>query len=339
MSHGDIRILSAGEVGALLEGREVEVIRAVQAAYEAHATGASALPHSTFLRFPDHPRNRIIALPAYLGADFEVAGVKWIASFPENRALGLERASAVVIVNSARTGRPEAILEGSLISARRTAASAALAAWHLHSGQRADRAGLIGCGVINMEVARFLLSVFPELERLVVFDASADQARRFKQTCQDRFPEVEVDVARDVASVFGAATLFSIATTALEPHIDDLAACGQGSTILHVSLRDLAPRVILSCDNVVDDPDHVCRAGTSLHLAEQIAHDRAFIRCTLADITRGVAPARADPDRIAVFSPFGLGVLDLAVARLVLDRALAENRGTVMRSFLPESEH
>jgi 2,3-diaminopropionate biosynthesis protein SbnB len=335
MSGGDISILTAPEVQTLLAGRENDVMAVVQAAYEAHAVGESALPHSSFLQFPDNAGDRIIALPAYLGKGFDVAGIKWIASFPDNRAAGLERASAVVIVNSARTGRPEAILEGSIISAQRTAACAALAARHVHHEEVVTHVGLIGCGLINQQIVSFLRVVFPRISTLTIFDSFVDQAQRFRESCEDRFPGAEVIIARDVNEVFENASLVSLATTAAQPHIHDLSSCAPGSTLLHISLRDLAPQVILSNDNIVDDPDHVCRAATSVHLAEQLIGHRRFIRCTLADITQGHAPARSAPDNIAIFSPFGLGVLDLAVSKLVLDRAHAEGRGTVIRSFLP----
>src|SRR5690349_5737256 len=185
MAAGDIRILRAGEVRALLAGRELELIQTVRAAYEAHGRGASSLPHSTFLRFPDDNRNRIIALPAYLGGDDAIAGVKWIASFPGNHERGIERASAVVIINSVETGLPEAILEGSLISASRTAASAALAAQYLHADRPVDMIGLIGCGVINFTIARFLLAVFPAITTFVLFDTNAQQAQQFALRCQE----------------------------------------------------------------------------------------------------------------------------------------------------------
>ncbi|MDP9120791.1 MAG: 2,3-diaminopropionate biosynthesis protein SbnB, partial [Acidobacteriota bacterium] len=128
-------ILRGGEIRQLLDGREGEVMAAVERAYLTHGRGESSLPHSTFLRFPNDDANRIIALPAYLGGGFETAGMKWIASFPGNVRQGMARASAVLILNSARTGLAEAILESSLISARRTAAGAALAAEVLRRGQ------------------------------------------------------------------------------------------------------------------------------------------------------------------------------------------------------------
>jgi len=335
MRDGDIAILRGSEVRAVLAGRELELIQAVRIAYETHGDGDSSLPHSTFLPFPGQPRDRIIALPAYLGGACRIAGVKWVSSFPDNLHLGVDRASAVVILNSPQTGRPEAVLEGSVISAKRTAASAALAAQCLLSGSQVGRVGMIGCGLINFEIARFLLAVLPEAETFVLFDKDEARAKQFEN--KKIFDGVAVEIAKDVKAVLHNCPLISIATTALTPHIGELRQCPRQSAILHISLRDLTPEVILSCDNVVDDIDHVCRAQTSVHLAQQLVGHRKFIRCTLADILRGRAPARNGSETFSVFSPFGLGVLDLAVGKLVRDLALQQGLETVIGSFLPGS--
>jgi N-[(2S)-2-amino-2-carboxyethyl]-L-glutamate dehydrogenase len=109
----------------------------------------------------------------------------------------------------------------------------------------------------------------------------------------------------------------------------------QRSTISHISLRDLSPEVILSCENVVDDVDHVCRASTSVHLAEQLAGSRDFINCTLASLLLGESAARRNPDGVVVFSLFGLGILDLALSKFVCERAAGMGLGSVIPSFFP----
>jgi ornithine cyclodeaminase len=334
MPRDDLLILSGAQVRSLLRDRENEVLQAVELAYLQHARGDTSVPHSTFLRFPDNVRDRIIALPAYLGGDGALAGVKWIASFPANHERGLDRASAVLILNSVETGVPEAVFEGSVISAQRTAASAALAAKHIVA-ERPSSIGVIGCGLINFEVLRFLRIPFLP-ETVVLLDTGRERAIRFAERLKVILPEARTVIVRDVADVLRGAPLVSIATTASEPHIQNLSACPPGATILHLSLRDLSVSSILSSDNVVDDVDHVCRAKTSVHLAEESTGNRDFIRCTLGEILTGQKPARKDRDGTVIFSPFGLGILDLAVGRLVRDLAARADIGSRIESFLPE---
>lgn len=337
MLNDDILILKGNEVASLLEGHELEIIQAVRKAYEAHGRGDDSLPHSTFLRFPHDASARIIALPAYLGNDVQTAGIKWIASFPSNLEKGMDRASAVIILSSIATGRPEAIIEGSVISAQRTAASAALAAQILHKDKSETHLGLVGCGLISFEIARFILASRPEIRSLIIYDKDPQRAIQFKENCHWRFGPVEIQIAEDIPTVFKSSCLISLATTAVKPHIFDLSDCKPGTTILHISLRDISPDQIIFCDNVVDDVDHVCRAETSVHLAEQLVSNRNFMRCTLADVLLGAAGARKNGNGVTIFSPFGLGILDIAVSKFVHRLALNEGRGTVIQSFLPDS--
>lgn len=331
-----ILILNGNETLSVLQGRELDVVQLIGDAYKAHAAGESMLPHSSFLRFPADDRNRIIALPAYLGDGFHLAGIKWIASFPGNHDRGMERASAVIILNSAETGRPRAIIEGSVISAKRTAASAALAAKVLHA-EPAACVGMIGCGPINFEVIRFIMATMPGVESLLIYDKHIDKAEHFRDKCLTLSDRLSIEIAPDAATVLANCSLSTLATTAGTPHIQQLPPAAGKRTILHVSLRDFAPEIIVSSDNVVDDVDHVCRAQTSLHLAEQLTGQRDFIRCSLGELLLGRAAAPNPAHQTTIFSPFGLGILDLALADFVFRQGIKQDLGVAMNSFFPEA--
>jgi 2,3-diaminopropionate biosynthesis protein SbnB len=323
-------MISSAEVAEILSGRETDLIDIVRDAYIQHERGQSAVPHSIFLRFPDDTQNRIIGLPAYLGGDDPVCGMKWDASFPGNLAIGLQRASATILLNSVRTGRLLAVIEGSLISAKRTAASAALAA-RLLADQQNDGVTLVGCGVINLEVLR-------TISQVTLFDRDRDRAVEFARACEEVAPSVRVRVADDAGQAMAAHSLVCFATTALQPHTH-LSACRPGATVvLHLSLRDVQPEAILGCQNVVDDADHVCREGTSLYLAEQMTGNRGFIAASIGAILSAPESFHRDPGRIRVFSPFGLGILDLAVARFVWQAAKQRNLGLELHDFQPSPD-
>lgn len=82
-------VIGAGDIADETDRHRPELVEVVRAAYLVHDAGQSSNPHSSFLRFPHQDRSRIISLPAYLGGEFEVAGNKWIASFPDNTQHGL----------------------------------------------------------------------------------------------------------------------------------------------------------------------------------------------------------------------------------------------------------
>jgi 2,3-diaminopropionate biosynthesis protein SbnB len=325
MSGAELLVLGADQVTALLRDREAEVVDAVTRAYAAHGRGETVVPHSSFLRLPDG-LNRFIALPAHLGDAPASVGLKWIASFPGNLARGLERASGLVVLSCGLTGRPRAVLEASVVSGKRTAASAALAARLLH-GSPPDAVGLLGCGAINFETLRFLVHVWPSIAKVVVSDVDGERAARFAARCRAAFAGVRPEVASDAAALLSSAPIVSIDTTAMRPHLDVLDP-RVVETVLHLSLRDLTPRVILAADNVTDDIDHVCRAETSLHLAANEVGHRDFVSRSVPRILIGAEPGGRRHDRVTIFSPFGLGILDLAVAELVCERAAAEDVGT-----------
>ena len=79
-------VISGTQVQRALQGREKQLVDLTETAYQLHSAGDSVNPASYFLRFPDRPADRIIALPASLGGRFRVEGLKWISSFPGNVA-------------------------------------------------------------------------------------------------------------------------------------------------------------------------------------------------------------------------------------------------------------
>jgi ornithine cyclodeaminase len=330
-------LLTGDEIHELLRGRETEILETVKLAYMTCDRGNAVMPDNSYLRFPGKEKERIIAKIAYLGEGFEAAGIKWISSFPENIARNIERASAALILNSVETGRPTAVLEGSIISAKRTAASAALAAACLWQQQEVWSVGLIGCGLINFETLRFLVSCFPGISQASLYDLSPDRARQFQARVSRSWPALKTRLGSSFEETVDQSQILSLATTAVTPHVESLQYGDDERLILHLSVRDLAPEIILEADNVVDDVDQVCSNATSLHLAEgQVGH-RGFIRCTLGEVLNGCAPARAENSRATIFTPFGLGALDVAVGELARSLALRDGAGQEIPGFFPKA--
>ena len=328
-------VISGAQVQRALQGQEQEIVELVEATYRLHGVGDSVNPPSYFLRFPDRPSSRIIALPASIGGHIGVDGLKWISSFPENVAAGVPRASAVLILNDHDTGYPFACLESSIISATRTAASAALAAdWLSRSRPRPTRVGFFGVGLIARYIHTFLAGTGWSFDEIGVHDLSADSAAGFRGYLEQLGTAGQVTVHDSAEKLIRSSDLVIFATVAAQPHVSDLSWFEHNPVVLHVSLRDLAPQILLASTNVVDDVEHCLKANTSPHLVEQLTGNRDFLLGTLDDVMAG--RVRVSADRPVIFSPFGLGVLDLAVGKYVYDRVVSSGDLHIIDDFFHE---
>lgn len=320
------RVLHSASVQEVFDAHLADVQQVVRAAYLRYAAGFSVNPASHFLRFPDHPRDRIIALPARdRNERADRAGIKWISSFPGNVEAGLPRASAVIILNDMGTGFPIACLEASAISAARTAASAALAARVLHPTTEGQVLGIVGCGPIARAVHQHLRADGWSFREIVLVDLVPARAEAFRAGLEE-----DVRIVPSVQDALDAADLMLFATTAAEPHFLDADGVHPRHTILHLSLRDLGVGVLHRAQNIVDDPAHAIRESTSLGLAVE-RYGAELIAGTLAQVISAEVPA--DPHRPRIFSPFGLGVLDLAVAGFVYDHAVRAGTAIEVHDF------
>ena len=215
---------------------------AVEAAYRLHTCGNTFNPDSYFLRYPERPSARIIALPAHLGSTkFKERGVKWISSFPENRVSNLARASAVLILNDARPDIPWPVLEASLISATRTAASAA---WRqsIFTNPFEGTLGVVGTGVIARTTVEWLLFRNWKFHKISLYDVDRKEAERFGKWLRDQH-NLKADIQDRLEGAISDCSLILFTTTALAPYLSDEKLLKHCPTVLHLSLRDICVNV------------------------------------------------------------------------------------------------
>jgi 2,3-diaminopropionate biosynthesis protein SbnB len=321
-------------VKRVIDANKKQVFAAVEAAYRLHDSGGTVNPDSYFLRYPGNPNTRIIALPAHLGGEVQKSGIKWISSFPENRANNLARASAVLILNDASTGYPLACLEASLISATRTAASAALAAEYISPNPFEGTLAVIGTGMIARTTVEWLLFRNWEFRKIKLYDVEHTEAEHFSKWLRDQC-NLSAQIQDCLEDATSDSSLILFTTTAPDPYLADKELFAQSPTILHLSLRDICVNVILASQNIVDDVDHCLKAKTSLHLTEIETGNRNFVSGSLVDVLE--KRFKLDHQRPRIFSPFGLGVLDVAVGNFVLEAAKSSGEAIELPEFFSNS--
>jgi alanine dehydrogenase len=166
---GSIRYLSRADVKALLPPY-AQRVRFAEDAYRLLAAGRVELPPKPAV----HPRHDafIHAMPTYV-RDLDVAALKWIAGYPQNRRRGLPYISGLLIVNDGATGEVIGILDAREITAVRTAAATGAVIKHFApEGWRS--VALIGCGEQGRYHARMVEALYPRAS-LAAYDRHRDR--------------------------------------------------------------------------------------------------------------------------------------------------------------------
>jgi ornithine cyclodeaminase/alanine dehydrogenase len=259
-------------------------------------------------------------MPAYLGG---AAGVKWVNSHPENPARHkLPSVMGVYILSDPATARPLAVMDATLLTAYRTGAAAGVATRHL--AEKPPRSvGFVGCGV----QARYLLdahrALYADLE-LIMSDRSPEAAQRFAAEAGGRAGTASEAAACDVicTSTPSRAPVVQAGWVRPGAHINAMGADAPGK-------QELDPALLAGGRVFVDDMDQASESGEVNVPLHRGGFARTQIAGTLGQVIAGKVPARLPGEStITIFDSTGLAVQDVALARVLLDTAIARGVGT-----------
>lgn len=295
--------------------------------FRCHARGDFTQPPSLHLKRDDcpHVADRIFGLGAHLGGAFGVEGIKWIASAHGNHQLGLPRANGVIVLNDDETRLPLCVMEGTLVSAMRTAIVQVIACRYL-AREDASSLGLVGCGRIGGLTLMALCAAFPGLKDVRAYDLDPERAARFQAHMAGL--GVNLSVADSPAGAVADADVSIASTTASEPYLG--ADCFKaGSVFLNVSLMDPTYDMVLAADKIVVD-DRVQSLASNRVLARVVREGLMSaddIHAELGQIVCGEKSGRESPEERIFFNPFGMAIEDLALAHSLYKRASTEGIG------------
>jgi len=316
MINSNFKLIKGGAIYSFLSEIIPQAMCIIKETYLAHEEEKTINPNSYFLRFPDKPSARIIALPAALNFGEKVSGIKWISSYPENVQRGFQRASAIIILNDYETGYPTALLEGSVISAMRTACSAVLAAEYIVSKQKyIDVLGFIGNGLISKYIFSCFIKNGWKIKKINLFDLDKNSTKKIYNFITSEY-RGDIEVVNSYENLIQSSDVIVCATTAAMPYIMDFSLFKHNPVVLNVSLRDIDADIILRSNNIVDDVEHVLNEKTGPDLAFKKSNNKNFINGTIADLL--LKKIKLNLNKPTIFSPMGMGILDIAIANYIV---------------------
>jgi alanine dehydrogenase len=293
-----------------------EVIPVVEKAFKELTEGKGAMPSKVYLTVKD---GDFRAMPAALPG---AAGMKWVNVHPGNPLKGLPTVMAVLIYNDPATGYPLAIMDATESTAFRTAATSAIASKYL-ARKNSKTLGIVGAGrqASTHIMAHRLIFDFKEIR---VFDISSEAVASLIKG----FPEspikersLEETVKSDIVCTLTPAHQPVVKSRWIMPgtHINAVGADAQGK-------EELEPSILNDAMVVVDDLRQASHGGEINVPLSKGLFKKQQIYATLGEIITGIKTGRTDNKIITVFDSTGLAIEDIAVARLLYEKA--RNKGT-----------
>lgn len=322
--------------------------------------GPKADEHGLQMNFPqksdiegfpldDGPDRRFMAMPAYLGGRFHIAGQKYYGSNSHNASLGLPRSILMVTLSDVDTGAPKAIMSANLLSAMRTGAMPAMAATYL-ANPDSEVLSLIGPGVINKCALMCYMEVLPNIRKIKIRGSSARSktALNMKKFIEETYPQVtEIVLCESLEEACRDADVVSEAMSVTKENMEEfhLEWFKKGATVF--SMGSFLYRKyddFLQTTMVVDNygmyqkylsnfkargeydafgnkREWVIMGIHFVHLVDSGAVERERV-INLCDIVNGISSGRKSKDEIVMCSIGGMPLEDLSWGYDCYQRAL-----------------
>lgn len=304
----------------------IDVIDAVEDAFAAYERGDAQMPAKSYIELPRY-NGDFRSMPAYLDAgDWEGAGVKWVNVHPDNREkFDLPTVMGTMIYSNPENAYPLAIMDGTVLTRKRTGAAAAVATRHL-AVENARSMGIVGAGAQSYTQLEAIAEVRP-IDEVIVSDRSEDNIRRFVEHFDDRF-----DVRGGTTAEAASCDVLSTVTPVEDPivsrdvvgdrtHINAMGADAAGK-------HELADDILLDAKLVIDNYEQCTHSGEiNVPYAAGVLDDDD-IYGELGEIVVGSKDGRTAADDLTVFDSTGLAIQDVAAAHVVYEYATDRGNGT-----------
>lgn len=323
-------VLTSPEVSSLVS--QEDALDAMQRAFKAHGDGPVEMPAKVYLdlaRFHGDLR----AMPAYI-ENLKVCGMKWVNSHPDNLIRNvLPAVMAILIINDPETGFPLAIMDATIITRMRTGAAGALASRYL---ARADSRvlSLAGAGVQAHAQLESHLKIF-KFSEVRVWSPKRDLSMMFKEKFKNQVPVVLPCDTLD--ECVRGCDILCTTTPSRSPlvrrewigpgvHINAIGADAKGK-------QECDGRILKDAWLVVDDVEQAIHGGEVNVPFSQGLLTVEDIDATLGEIVSGRKPARRSGNEITVFDSTGIAIQDIALGKVVYERAVQKGVGQKIRFF------